>query len=117
MIYDTFHMMLTLKNINWFLKIENMNENVINLLSYIYLFTKFNSTLNVFLKRKEEDMKQAAFWRSIANSLFANRLGLGAMTFVNVTGFHKHQNEHGQKFVPRQKKKHVETTATELVLT
>ena len=39
------------------------------------------------------------------------------MSFVNVTGFYKHQNEHGQKFVPRQKKKRVETTVTELVLT
>ena len=109
--------MLTLKNINWFLKIENMNKNGINLLSYTYIFIKFNSTFNGFLKRKEEGMKYATFWSSIANSLLANWLGLGIMSFVNVTGFYKHQNENGQKFFPRQKKKRVETTATELVLT
>ena len=105
------------KNINWFLKIENMNKNGINLRSYIYLFIKFNSTFNVFLKRKKEGMKHATFWRSIASSSLANWLGLGTMIFVNVTGFYKHKNKHGQKFVPRQKKKGVETTASELVLT
>ena len=96
-----------------------MNNNRINLLNYIYiyLFIKFNNTLSVFLKRKKAGTKHATFWRSIANSSLANRLGLGTVSFVNVTGFCKHQNEHGQKFVPRQKKKRVETTVAELVLT
>ena len=53
--------MLTVKNINLFLKIENMNKNGINLLSYIYFSIKFNSTFNVSLKRKEEGMKHATF--------------------------------------------------------
>ena len=108
--------MLALKNVKWFLKIENINKNGINLLTYIFLFIKFNSTVNVFLKRKEEGMKHATFWRSIANSSLANWLGLGTMSCVIITGFYKHQNEHEQKFIPRQKKKRVETTAKELVL-
>ena len=61
MIYDTFNTMLTLKNTNRFLKIENMNKNGINLLSYIYLFINFNSTFNIFLKGKKEDMKHVTF--------------------------------------------------------
>ena len=47
----------------------------------------------------------------------ANWLGMGTMSFVNIAGFYKHQNEHWMKFVPWEKKKRVETTAMELVLT
>ena len=93
-----------------------MNKNGINLFNYKFIFIKLNSTFNVFLKRKEEGMRHATFWRSIANNSLANWLGLGTMSFFNVTGFYKHQNEHGQKFVPRQKKKRVVTIATEFVL-
>ena len=45
MINDTFHTMLTLKHTSRFPKIESMIKSGINLLSYIHLFIKFNSTL------------------------------------------------------------------------
>ena len=75
------------------------------------------STFNAFFKRKEEGKTHATFWRSVSNSLLANWLDLGAASFINVTGFYKNQNKHGQKFVPQQKKKRVETTAKEIVHT
>ena len=38
-----------------------LNKNGTNLLSDIYLFIKFNSTFNVFSKRKKEGMNHATF--------------------------------------------------------
>ena len=43
--------MPTLKNINWFLKIENINKNGINLLGYTYLF-KTQQHFHFFYEKK-----------------------------------------------------------------